>query len=447
MDIRYFEEMSRACSEGAWSKLMTDPPSLASGSRFAFGDFHMDVARYRLSRGQREIPLPPKAWDVLYCLIKRPGLLVTKEALRHEIWPDIAISDDTLTKRIGELRRALGDTRRTPRFIETVHGRGFRFVGEVREVGDETRGHEPGVRFVGRQAELRRLHECLRRARQGERQLVFITGEAGIGKTTLLEEFLRSPSVRGPDLHVLQGQCIQQHGQREPYMPVLEAIERVLSAPEGAPLIPLFRRMAPCWYVQIPWLLSDGEPVGFQGAMMSAPPERMLREIGAFLESWATGSTIVLVLEDLHWSDNATADLLSFLAQRRDAARLLILATFRPVEASTHDHPIREVKQTLRARRRCVDLALDYLSTAEVREYLRGRFGDEIPDLAPLIHQRTDGNPLFVVALVEELIRRGQLALTGAGWAMGVAAEDVQLAVPEDLARDGHHAVREPDLR
>jgi AAA ATPase domain len=308
-------------------------------------------------------------------------------------------------------------------------------VGDVREAGDETRERtiEPGVRFVGREAELRRLHEGLRKARQGERQLAFITGEAGIGKTALLEEFLRSPSVRSADLHVLQGQCIRQHGQREPYMPVLEALERVLRAAEGAPLIPLLRRMAPCWYVQIPWLLSDGEPAGLQGSMMSAPPERMLREIGAFLESWATSSTIVLVLEDLHWSDNATADLLSFLAQRRDPARLLILGTFRPVEASTHDHPIREIRQTLRARRRCVDLTLDYLSTAEVREYLHGRFGDEIPDLAPLIHQRTDGNPLFVVALVEELIRRGQLALTGGGWAMSVAAEDMQLAVPEDL--------------
>lgn len=278
-------------------------------------------------------------------------------------------------RRIGELRRALGDTRRTPRFIETVHGRGFRFVADVRAVGDETPEHpvdadaqplaavvravEPGVRFVGREAELRRLHESLQRAHQGERQLVFITGEAGIGKTTLLEEFLRSPAVRGPDLHVLHGQCIQQHGQREPYMPVLEALERVLSAPAGAALIPQFRRTAPCWYVQIPWLISDGEPAGFQGSMMSAPPERMLREIGAFLESWAAGSTIVLVLEDLHWSDNATADLLSFLAQRRDAARLLILGTFRPADASTHDHPIREVKQALRARRRCVDLALD----------------------------------------------------------------------------------------
>ena len=277
------------------------------GTHFEFGDFQMDVARYRLSKGQREISLRPKSWDVLFCLIKRPRVLVTKEALRQEVWPDIAISDDALTKRIVELRRALGDTRRTPRFIETVHGRGFRFVGEVREVENETpaaaRAVEPGVRFVGRHAELRRLHECLRMARQGERQLVFITGEAGIGKTTLLEEFLRSPSVRGPDLHVLHGQCIQQHGQREPYMPVLEALERTLSSPEGAPEIPLFRRAAPCWCMQISWLLSDAEPAGLQGAMMSAPPERMLREIGAFLESWATRATIVIVLEDFHWSD------------------------------------------------------------------------------------------------------------------------------------------------
>ena len=117
---------------------------------------------------------------------------------------------------------------------------------------------------------------------------------------------------------------------------------------------------------------------GLPGTMVTAPPERMLREIGAFLESWASRSTIVLVLEDLHWSDNATATLLSFLAERRDPARLLIIGTFRPAEASTHDHPIREVKQTLRARRRCVDLALDYLSAADVRAYLRGRFGDAV---------------------------------------------------------------------
>jgi predicted ATPase len=234
-------------------------------------------------------------------------------------------------------------------------------------------------------------------------------------------------------------------------MPVLEALERVLSSPVGPPLIPLLGRMAPCWFAQIPWLLSENEPAGLQSAMMNAPRERMLREIGAFLESLATRSTIVLLLEDLHWSDNATVDLLSFLAERRDPARLVVIGTYRPAEASIREHAIRRVTQTLRSRRRCFVLALDYLSAGNVREYLQRRFGDDIQDLAPLIHTRTDGNPLFVVAIVEEMIRRGQLANTGGGWVVRGAANRIDLAVPDDLgpgrasrgrgiARLRHHA-------
>ena len=428
---------------------MSESPSVASSPQYVFGAFQMDVARYRLRRGGREIPLRPKCWDVLHYLVKRPGLLVTKEAFHREIWADTAVSDDALTKSIIELRRVLGDSRRTPRFIETVHGRGYRFVAEVRDVGEAgpdrtadvpvpvgavpARGGETGFRFVGRHTELRRLHECLRKAQEGERQLVFITGEAGIGKTTLSEEFLRSPAAGGPDVYVLHGQCIQQHGQREPYMPVLEALERAIGSPAGSTLIPLLRRVAPCWCAQIPWLLSEGEPKGFHAMMMAAPPERMLREIGVFLESVAGRSTVVLVLEDLHWSDNATADLLLYLAQRHDPARLLIIGTFRLAEASTLDHPIRDVRRTLRAHHRCADLPLDYLSTADVREYLHGRFGEHLPDLAPLIRQRTDGNPLFVVAIVEELIRRGQLAPTDGGWVMDGIPDRLELAISEDL--------------
>ncbi|HYB41020.1 MAG TPA: AAA family ATPase [Candidatus Methylomirabilis sp.] len=426
---------------------MTRSPSLQPGRRIAFDAFQMDVAGHRLWRGDREIVLRPKAWDVLFFLLERPGLLVTKESLHREIWPDTAVTDDTLTKSIGELRQALGDSSRAPRLIQTVHGRGFRFVAEVRgldevpgpnvsgDSGQETASPDPGevaLPFVGRQSELARLHECLRRASQGTRQLVFITGEAGIGKTTLTEEFLSSPELRGPDVCVLRGQCIRQYGQREPYMPVLEAFERLLSSPAGPALIPLFRRIAPCWYVQIPWLLSEGEPPGFQGAMMAASPQRMLREIGAFLESMAARSTVILVLEDLHWSDHATTDLVSFLAERRDPAHLLMIGTYRPAEASTHEHPIREVRRTLRSHRRCVDLALDYLSAADVREYLQRRFGDRVQDVAPVIHRRTDGNPLFVVALVEELIRRGELTDAGGGW-VADSARHADLAVPLDL--------------
>ena len=85
------------------------------------------------------------------------------------------------------------------------------------------------------------------------------------------------------------------------------------------------------------------------------------------------------------------------------------------------DHPVREVKQTLRWRHRCLELALNYLSQANVGEYLHGRFGGEMQDLARLIHVRTDGNALFVVAIIEELIRRGRLTESPQGWALSVS--------------------------
>src|SRR5262249_49704127 len=123
--FRYF-------GEAGPQRAMTRSPSQAAAGRFVFGEFLLDVAGHRLWREAREIPLPPQSWGVLCYLPARPGLLVTKETLHGEIWRGSVVSDDTLTKSIAELRQALGDNTRSPRFIETVHGRGFRFVAEVR---------------------------------------------------------------------------------------------------------------------------------------------------------------------------------------------------------------------------------------------------------------------------------------------------------------------------
>jgi DNA-binding winged helix-turn-helix (wHTH) protein/tetratricopeptide (TPR) repeat protein len=415
-----------------------------SGRCFLFDTFQLDVASHRLWRGKQIVPVRPKSWDLLQYFVERPGHLVTKDAVHRHIWPDTAVSDDTITQSIRELRRALGDDARTPRFIETVHGRGFRFVAEVRELSGPPHGasdqlttvstrSDPAQPFVGRQAELAKLEDYLKHAREGVRQVVLVTGEAGIGKTALVEAFLRSAATESADVCVLRGQCIQQHGEREPYMPVLEALERLLSAPAGEARRPLLRRVAPCWYVQMPALLAEGDSPEFPTAPLNAPAERMLREGARALESLGGQSTVVLVLEDLHWSDAATTDLLSYVAQRPDPARLLVLGTYRPAEASVYEHPIREVAQTLRLRRRCLDLALDSLSLADVRRYLLTRFGSEWPSVARLIHERSDGNPLFVIAIVDELIRRGQLTQSETSWTLAAPESQRDLAVPDDV--------------
>jgi len=427
---------------------MTAPST--PGPCYVFGTFRLDVASHRLWQGELIIPVRPKSWDLLQFFVERPGHLVRKEAVHRHIWPDTAVSDDTITQSIRELRRALGDDARTPRFIETVHGRGFRFVAQVRELDERAAfpgpvpgssdrpstvsdGSDPALPFVGRQAELARLEGCLKHARRGVRQMVLVTGEAGIGKTALVDAFLRSAATESTDVCVLRGQCIQQHGEREPYMPVLEALERLLGAPAGQARLPLLQRVAPCWYVQMPALLAEGESPEFPTAPMNAPAERMLREGARAIESIGSQSTVILVLEDLHWSDAATTDLLSYVAQRPDPARLLVLGTYRPAEASAYEHPIREVAQTLRLRRRCVELALDSLSLADVRRYLQARFGDEWPSVARLIFERSDGNPLFVVAIVDELIRRGQLARTETRWTLDLPDRQRDLAVPDDV--------------
>src|SRR6185503_6391197 len=110
---------------------------------------------------------------------------------------------------------------------------------------------------------------------------------------------------------------------------------------------------------------------------------RMLRELAEALEVITTERPLVLVLEDLHWSDVSTLDLLSMLARRQEAARLLIIGTYRPVEVLTRDHPLKGIKQELQLHGQCEELALDFLSEAAVEEYLGHRFAIGADSRAP----------------------------------------------------------------
>src|ERR671923_2889593 len=99
--------------------------------QWRFADFHLDPDNACLWRGTQPIALTPKAFDVLHYLVTHPDRLVTKDTLLDAVWPELAVSDTVVRIAIGELRRALGDTAQAPRFIATVHRRGYRFVAPV----------------------------------------------------------------------------------------------------------------------------------------------------------------------------------------------------------------------------------------------------------------------------------------------------------------------------
>lgn len=415
-----------------------------------FPPFRLETLNERLYRDDKALDLRPKAFSLLVYLIERRNQLVTKDELLDACWPETAVSDTVLKVCIREIREALGDDPRSPRFIQTSHRRGYRFIGEIAEErGEEKRQIRTSGRFVaplrlrlspaamglvGREAELSALVGALERALEGQRQVVFISGEVGIGKTTLVEAFLLKAAAR-PQVWLAEGQCLEQFGAGEAYLPVLEAVSQLCQEPGRERLLPLLRRHAPTWLQQMPWLAPSAEREVLQRAALGATRERMLREMVEVLEALTAETPLVLVIEDLHWSDYSTLDLISALAARREPARLLLLGTYRPVEVILGEHPLKSVKQELQAKRLCEELSLEYLSEEAVSQYLAARFPrNGFPaGLARLIHERTEGNPLFMANVADYLQAKGSIAGPGGQWRLNVELADLEVGVPESI--------------
>jgi tetratricopeptide (TPR) repeat protein len=273
---------------------------------------------------------------------------------------------------------------------------------------------------------------------RGARQMIFVTGEAGIGKTTVVDALVHR-LAQDKRVWVARGQCIEHYGQGEAYMPVLEALEQLCRGPAGVRLVPLLRQHAPTWLVQMPGLLRESERERLQRQVLGSGQERRLRELAAALDVLTARQGFVLWLEDLQWSDVSTLDVLAILGRRQAPARLLVLGTYRPVEVLVRDHPLKSVKQELQVHGQCQELALDFLSEAAVEAYLARRFlgleqdAGDLHRLAQFVHQRTDGNALFMVNMVEYLVRQGVLREAAGQWALHGQMGDVEGGVPESL--------------
>jgi len=407
-----------------------------------FPPFRLDPVNEQLWRGKRLVALQPKTFAVLRYLLERPQRLVTKDDLLDALWAEVHVGEAVLKTHLREIRQALGDKVKAPRFIETVHRRGYRFIAPVQHSPAPAHSPPPRPRssptssFVGRQAELAHLNAALERARGGQRQVAFVTGEPGIGKTTLVKGFLEQLHGRD-DLLVTWGQCIDQYGAGEAYLPFLEALGRLCRGPGGERTVDVLTRQAPTWLAQMPGLLSAAELEVLRRQAAGATPERMLREMAEALEALSEERLLVLWFEDLHWADYSTLSLISYLARRSGPARLLALGTYRPIEVLVSEHPLGSVTQDLLLHGQCEELSLTYLVERAVSEYLSARCpGHRFPPgLAQLIHARTDGNPLFMVNVVDSLVKRRLMSGAGGQWHLTVELEEVAVGVPENVVR------------
>jgi tetratricopeptide (TPR) repeat protein len=242
----------------------------------------------------------------------------------------------------------------------------------------------------------------------------------------LIEQFIASLG----DVACARGQCVEHYGTGESYLPVLEALEELCRSDSEVPS--LLRAVAPTWLLQLPWLCSAEEREALRRELSGIGSHRMLREMGEVLDRQTQERPLLLVTEDLHWSDRATIQLIDHIARRRGSARLMWLASFRLAEVVALDHPLNPLRRELRLHDLCQEIVLDPFSEREVADYVAERSPANATDEAFVraLHQRTDGVPLFVASVMTQVSARAAQA----GDDAAARSQLAKIAVPENLA-------------
>ncbi|HMM90126.1 AAA family ATPase [Bradyrhizobium sp.] len=416
------------------------------------------VARILIHDGD-PLPLGERAVSILLMLVERSGQLVSKEDLIAFAWQGLAVEDSNLTVQVAALRRALALVPGGRSWIETLPRRGYRFVGiavrspdnnplasdqsrpaksspETGQPVDDQKSRLADSRthhMVGRSAPLDMLDRMTGRMLTGQRQIAFVTGEAGIGKTAFLQMAMDRLSQQGVDL--LCGRCTERFGTDEAFLPLIDALVTRCRSTNGADLQAAIRSHAPTWMLQIPGLIDAAERAAFQREVFGATRERMLREFCDLIEALSADHPWVVILEDLHWSDLATLDALSRFARGDGKASVLILGSYRPADSIIGQHPIRRLHQDLEIHDRCGELRLDRLSRMEVERHLTLRFGDDAlaAALSAPVFERTQGQPLFISSLVKFFIDQRAIVETDGIWSLSPTTAIPQDGVPTDL--------------
>jgi DNA-binding winged helix-turn-helix (wHTH) protein/tetratricopeptide (TPR) repeat protein len=403
---------------------------------YAFGRFRLsDDGTLLLDQGAA-VAVAPKVLRTLLVLIEHAGQVVAKDDLIRAVWPDTFVEEVGLTRNISVLRQILGDDGQ--RFIATIPRVGYRFIADVEHIKRSASSDRPvqssetarpsvahAVRerlTVGHRQERAQLDAAFSATTRGSGRLVAVSGEPGIGKSTIVEEFL---SELREQCLVGQGRCSERLAGAEPHLAVLEALDELLARDRA--LTESLRRLAPTWYVHVAPRFSGGpvEP-RLPDQMQTGSPERLMRELTVFLEEISRTQPIVMFIDDLHWSDVSTVDIIAHLAARLVRMQVMLIVAYRANEMAATNHPFNRLRGELLGRGQLTEVAVSLLTIQDVREYVLSLLGSDNvpPELPSLVYRKTEGHPLFMTGLVRYLQEHG---------ASSVDSVEATREIPESL--------------
>ena len=415
-----------------------------STRRYEFGPFQLNPGEGTLVAAGLPVALAPKPFEVLRLLVERHGHVVLKSELMDSIWRDAAVEEANLTVSVSVLRKTLSGTLPARHYIETVPKRGYRFAEQVREIADGDADRPKTRVVVGREREHADLQVALRAAAAGTATLIGITGEPGIGKTSLIEDFIDRARSREGNCLVARGRCLEHLPGVDAFFPILQALNDVVGNRDALTL--LMKESAPTWHAAIERADTFGLPAG-PGEPPGTTPDQLRRELSCFLRVAARSAPIVLFIDDLHWSDASTIELLRFLAHRfaLDSARILTVVAYRPAERVASGHLFRDLSAQVQSCGPAREIVLDLLSRQDIGRYLATRFPHNSfsAAFADAVSRTTEGNPLFMADLVTDLVRRGVLVQCEDTWVVAGGFPDWQDSLPRSVRAMVERTIRQ----
>jgi predicted ATPase len=288
---------------------------------------------------------------------------------------------------------------------------------------------------VGRERERGELAAAFDGVAVGHGALICVSGEPGIGKTTLVDEFLGDLHEGDRTVLVGRGRCSERLAGAEAYLPLLEVLESLIRSPSGDYFARVMKLLAPTWYAQIAPLV-DTESSGSRSLPQTAnAPERFKRELAQLVHEVSRTHPLILVVDDVHWMDLSSTDIFAYLASRFDGMRVLAIVMYRPMELLTGHHPFVPVKLDLEARGICREIALSGLGREAIQRYLALEFPQHEfpPEFVDLIHTKTEGSPLFAFELLRYLRGKKVIVSDQGSWRLGDLLPDIARELPDSV--------------
>ncbi len=467
------------------------------GQTFHFAPFQLVSDVDLLFRDGEPLRIEPRAVQVLRYLIRHRDRVVPKEELLDQVWADVFTTDAVLKQAVSQIRRALGDAPNAPRYVQTFHARGYRFIAPVSvqtEHLEETREGADGLNhpattsdkdtvniadaqpnydlLIGRETEFSMLRAEYGRALAGGGQPVIVKGEPGIGKTQLVRHFGRW--LRGEGASYVYVRFFDYEGSRlAPYGAFIDLLRAALRA-NGEPQAGGSRRDSSAQELRdevearcderLPDELFRGErahaPLAHVGAGAGASDHfRVIVPLARAFLRLSRERPLVMVFDDLQWADEVSLDCLGYLMRARREEPLLLVMPARAGEASEPGQRLAQWLKREATYRSFTSINLRPLDESACREAVEEAFGGATS--APLVpradtrvmYRVTGGNPYFLVETLRLLVAEGVISETvegardaGGRWKWN-GIEDVPLPDSLVMAAMGKLERLSPDLR